>query len=307
MKITRPTPLLIGAALLVALSHGMASSAIAQEETASAGQPEEPHAPVLRIGTSPFPPFEYVQQDQILGVDTDLVKAVVADMGYTPKIEVIPWARVEIEARAGKMALIYSLTASPEREQHYWFTDPLSEAKDVLFKRKSDHITWQRLSDLDKYRMGISTSYNYAPAFMDWINSGDVRVSAVAHETPEVVNLRMLAHGRIDLFICDISVCSFFLRDLAQQFPELSRIDYIPKMVGETRHFHAAFSRRYPGSNRLYQAFNASLKRLTESGVKDAIKLRYGLKDLQVRRAPSQTVPAPHLQMPALEAAYPDV
>ncbi|WP_166263409.1 substrate-binding periplasmic protein [Marinobacter caseinilyticus] len=217
---------------------------------------------VLRIVTSEYPPFEYSEKGRITGKDTDTVRDVVIAMGFEPDIQLLPWIRAENQAQRGEADLIYSLTYSDQRNLHYYFTDPISEVRDVFFVHKDAGIQWQHLDDLVDLKIGVSASYSYAPVFMEWLELSGVRVTRVSHEQPELTSLKMLAYRRIDAFICERSVCDHLISQHSGLLPELTNLQALPKSVGEARPFRAAFSRLAPNAEALRDAFNQTLMEL---------------------------------------------
>lgn len=224
----------------------------------------DPH--VLRVVTSDYPPYEYLEDGEVRGTHTDIVRQVLSSMGYLPDIRLLPWARAEASARAGTSDMIYSLTSSRDRKRHYYFTTPLSEARDVFFKRKGRDFQWQELDDLAGLRIGLSAAYSYAPEFMKWLAAGNARVTQISQESPELTGLRMIARGRIDLFICDESVCSYLLEKHLSEFPELAEVTALPTTIGAKRGFRAAFSRQHPRGKALRDEFNQVLSDLRSVG-----------------------------------------
>lgn len=218
--------------------------------------------PVMQIVTSEYPPFEYSEDVRVVGTDTDLIRQVVEAMGYEPRIELLPWIRAEAKARRGDATLIYSLTYSDARATFYHFTDPINQVQDVFFAHRDSAIDWQTLNDLDDLRVGISASYSYAPEFMAWIERHPASATRVSHEQPELTSLKMLVHRRIDLFICEQSVCEYLLEKHVDEEPELAKIGAIPGIIGESRPFRAAFSRQHPEGETLRNAFNQALREL---------------------------------------------
>ena len=218
--------------------------------------------PVLEIVTSEYPPFEYSEAGKVVGMDTNIIRQVVEAMGYEPRIELLPWIRAEAKARRGEAEMVYSLTYSEARDNFYHFTDPINKVQDVFFARRDANIEWQTMDDLDDLRVGVSASYSYAPEFMDWIERHPDSVTRVSHEQPELTSLKMLVHRRIDLFICEQSVCEYLLKKHVNEDPELSRVEAVPGIVGEPRPFRAAFSRQNPEGKALRDSFNRALREL---------------------------------------------
>lgn len=218
--------------------------------------------PILRIATSEYPPFEYLEDGALVGDDVATVRAVIDRMGMEPAFAIVPWRRAEARARDGQSDMIFSLTHSEERERYYYFTAPINTAKDVFFAREDSNIQWQTLDDLEGLRVGLSSSYSYAPAFMNWLETADVEVIRISQQKPDLTGLRMVAYNRIDVFICEQSVCHFLLEKHQPEHPELETIEAVPGMIGDKRAFRAAFSRKHPKGEQLRDRFNQALAEL---------------------------------------------
>lgn len=220
---------------------------------------------VLKAVTTEYPPFEYVEDGQLRGQDVETVRRVIQRMGYTPEFQTLPWARAELMVRNGTADLLFSLTASPQRERYYLFTAPISTAKDVFYARKSAEISWKTLDDLAGMRIGVSSYYSYAPEFMDWLREGEASVMRISQEQPDIAGLRLVALKRIDLFICEQTACNYLIREYQQQYPELSQLEAIPGVVGEERAFRAALSRQLPDAEAIRLEFNQALEQLRQA------------------------------------------
>ncbi|WP_203299516.1 substrate-binding periplasmic protein [Marinobacter sediminum] len=219
-------------------------------------------APVLKVVTTEYPPFEYVEDGVLQGQDVDTVRTVLRAMGFEPDFQVVPWARAEMMVRSGNADLLFSLTRSPERERHYLFTAPISSARDVLYARKDSGFSWTSYNDLTDLSIGVTAGYSYAPEFMAWLRQGQSQVVSMNQENPDLAGLRMVAMGRVDVFICEEKACNHLIDAYKGRYPELSRLAALPGVVGDERVFRAAFSRQHPDARALRSEFNQVLERL---------------------------------------------
>lgn len=217
---------------------------------------------ILKVVTSDYPPYEYLDDGVVRGTHTDTVRQALSAMGYLPDIRILPWARAEASTRAGTSDMIYSLTYSRDRNRYYHFTDPISQARDVFFTLKGRDLEWQELDDLAGLRIGLSAAYSYAPEFMKWLAAGNARVTQISQVSPELTGLRMIAFGRIDLFICEETVCRYLIEEHLADYPELSDVIALSGTVGAERGFRAAFSRQHPRGAALRDEFNQALANL---------------------------------------------
>ncbi|TGN38688.1 substrate-binding periplasmic protein [Marinobacter confluentis] len=221
--------------------------------------------PVIEVVTSEYPPYEYLRDGEVVGDDTRIIRRVLAEMGYQANIRILPWARAEQLARNGRADMLYSLTFSETRDRHYYFTAPINAAQDVFYKRRNHDLQWQTLDDLAGLNFGLSAAYSYAPEFMDWLFDGNARMTKITHEKPELTGLRLVGLGRIDLFICELSVCDYLLEQNVSQHQELANVERMAGDVGPERSFRAAFSRKLPNGRELRDEFNAALKKIRAS------------------------------------------
>lgn len=229
----------------------------------------------IPIATASFPPFEFERDGNIVGSDTDIIRAAFREMGEPVDIALLPWKRVVSMTLSGQLAGLYSITPSPEREADYWLSGPISTVQDVFFQRKSSAIRWKEVKDLTGFALGYSEGYSYAPELQSLIKGGQFgRSIAITHETPEYQGLKLLAVGRVDIFICEISVCSYLIQSHPEEFSELEAIH---RPVGPVRTFHLGFSRSWPGSEGLVKRFNQALEAVAASGERDVILQEYGL------------------------------
>jgi len=211
----------------------------------------------LEVCTSEYPPFEYMNGGKVTGSDVELVRQAVGKMGMELEVFIAPWTRCEKMAEAGTVAAIMSLSYSEKRAQIVHFSKPISQIRDVFFKRKADAITWESLADVADKRIGVSGGYQYHASFEEAKKSGLLpHVEEVSSGTPEYQNLKKLAHGRIDLFVCEVNACQHILHSHPAEF---GGIDFIDRSIGPVRTFHVGFSRAHPGGKRLQERFDAAL------------------------------------------------
>jgi len=228
----------------------------------------------LVIATAPFAPFRIVTTGQVTGCDADIVREVLMRIGYIVAFRVMPFKRAWHETQHGKISGFVSLTKNPEREKFVYYTDQLSTVKDVFFKRKSDNITWKNFEDLKEYVVGES-GYNYAQEFKDALRQQIFeKIQTIKSENPELLHLRKLKAGRIDLFISEISVGQYLIKS---NEPYFDTIDYINKPIGQVRPFFATFSKKWPGAKELVEEFNLELKKFVAEGKRKVVFERYGI------------------------------
>jgi len=224
----------------------------------------------LPFVTVDFPPFGFVEGNKITGAGTEIITAVASRMGYTPTFKIYPTKRAQFEAAKGKFAGIFLLTKNTKRLEAFYYTNPLCDIRDVFFKLKTSEANWNILEDLAGYRVGATGGYNYASVFLKAIEAKKIKADMVTGNQPELRHLQKLTARKIDMFICEISVCQHIIK---QRSPEFDAVDFIKKPIGPIRTFHVAFSKKYPGAEKLKDYFNKKLAELVEVGiVQDILK-----------------------------------
>jgi ABC-type amino acid transport substrate-binding protein len=81
---------------------------------------------LLLVGTNPnFPPFEYKEDDEIVGFDIDLMHAIGNYLGKKIVFKDMSFDSLLIEAKAGRINVIASgMTPTAERSKQLFFTEP---------------------------------------------------------------------------------------------------------------------------------------------------------------------------------------
>jgi len=242
----------------------------------------------LRMVTLDHPPQSFLQNEKVTGASTEMLWEILSQMGYAPSFELLPWKRAQQMIEEGKADGIYSYSETQERMKIAYFSNPISFTSDVFFKKRDKTVRWEKLSDLRPYRIGASGGYNYPEEFLAAVHRGELTVEYVTSENSNLLNLRKLLLGRIDLLICNPDVCGFL--SLTHR-PEFDLIDYTDKTIAPPRTFHVGFSKRLPDGEKIRDEFNRWFDEFLADGRLKKIYDRYGMKP-DYRRLGSKGRPA---------------
>lgn len=106
---------------------------------------------VYKVGLSPdFPPFEYMENGEIIGFEIDLVREIAKDLNI--QIELVPMSFDGLIAaiKVGKIDIIASgMTYTPKRAKNVEFSIPIIESENHYIKLKSNK-NLNSLKDLEK-------------------------------------------------------------------------------------------------------------------------------------------------------------
>lgn len=94
---------------------------------------------VLIVGTEPtFPPYEYTQGNDIVGVDIDIMAAVAKKLDMELQVENINFDGLIPAIMSGKIQVIAAgMTVNPDRMVNVSFSDPYTDAQQVVLIRKT--------------------------------------------------------------------------------------------------------------------------------------------------------------------------
>lgn len=222
-------------------------------------------AETLLFVTTDFPPAVIIEQGNIKGTDTDVVREICRVLGIEPEISIVPWARALKEVQDGDAAAIYSPKDTDERREYLYFTtEPINSERVVAVARKEDSITITTLNDLNGKSVGIVRGFTYGAKF-DAAQGFDRIVCS-----DDVELLKVLDKKRIDVGI--INERKFEI--VSRQFGSRERLEVV-YVVSEEFSYIGVSKKLGARGEQLAQQFSDVLRQLRENGTLDAIKARY--------------------------------
>ena len=157
----------------------------------------------LRIATEPtFPPFEYIQDGEIVGFDVDLANIIAKHLGVAVEFKRVKFESIIPTLIGGDVDLIISgMTATPERALKVSYTDPYFLTALNLLVSKSRAADAKSVEDLDKEGRIIAVKLG---------TTGDITAKRVFKQATvrqfKTQNLAALevAQGNADAFLYDL-------------------------------------------------------------------------------------------------------
>jgi two-component system sensor histidine kinase EvgS len=95
---------------------------------------DEKHEIVFAVQPA-FAPFTFIDQEQVTGMDVELVRWMAAEMGFRARFLPLPLEEAMEQLRTGKIDAMLSLSYSKERHAEFDFSAPTKNAPVVLFVR----------------------------------------------------------------------------------------------------------------------------------------------------------------------------
>ena len=116
----------------------------------------------LLIATEPWPPYSMEENNELIGVDVEIINVVFKKMGITIKIQTFPWKRCLYMVRHKEVDAILDASITSERQQFLHFPEePVSKEFTVFFSRKGRTIPFTGLEDLNGLTAGVIIGYSY--------------------------------------------------------------------------------------------------------------------------------------------------
>ena len=101
-----------------------------------------------------FPPYESVDGSEIIGIDPEIAKLIADDLGRELVIEDMAFDSIIAAVQSGKADIAMAgLTVTEDRKQNINFSDPYTEAAQVIVVKKDSTVTCP--DDLEGKTIGV--------------------------------------------------------------------------------------------------------------------------------------------------------
>ena len=224
---------------------------------------------VITISIRDFPPFEFVENGKVVGINQETISEVLKRSGYKVKFIPLPWKRALISTKDGTIDAIASIKKSPHLSNNFIFSDPIMYTQEYFFKKTSSNLKLVSIKDLQPYKIGTVDQYFYGLNFHE---KDFPKLFPITSTTPEVDNLEKLNANRVDLVLCSVNICNYWIN----KYPKLfTGIDYIKNpSVSGVQALYIAFSKNNSkDSEKIVKKFNEELKKyIAEGNISYSIK-----------------------------------
>ena len=214
----------------------------------------------LIVGTNAeFPPFEYIEQGNIVGFDVDLINEISKIIGKKVEFKHMAFDSLLIAMQAGKINCIISgMTATDERRQYVNFSEPYFVSKQAVIVPEDSDI--QKFEDLKGKKIGVVIGY-----------TGDMVVTDMYKDTSSITRyeatgqvIMALTAGKVDATVLDMEPAKKYVANN-------KGIKVLDTALAEEE-----YSIALPKDNTaLLEELNKALKTLKENGTYDKIYAKY--------------------------------
>ncbi|HLN24155.1 MAG TPA: transporter substrate-binding domain-containing protein [Patescibacteria group bacterium] len=207
-----------------------------------------------------YPPYNFIKDGVKTGLDTEVVHAVLAQIGAEEDLQVFPWSRALNMLENGAADMLYQIVATPERREKFILVGPLRSGRTVLVARADSTIAYQSLDDLKPYNIGMVRAFKYTAEFDDAPLS-----KVLSNDNPTLI--RMLIAKRLDLVVGDYNTLSY----VARAEGVYDQIKVLPQPLGEVPRYVAFPKDRRDKAERFQQGLDV----LRANGTLDKILMRW--------------------------------
>lgn len=215
---------------------------------------------VLTMGTNAaFPPYEYKEGDQIVGIDAEIAQALADKLGLKLEILDMDFASLITAIQAGKIDIsLAGMTVTEERKQNVDFTDSYSTGVQVIIVKDGSDVT--TVDDLANDKIiGVqegTTGHLYC--------SDDYGEDHVIAYTNGATAVQALLQDKVDCVVIDQQPAKEFVA--ANEGLKILDTEYV------VEDYAAAVSKDNPA---LTAALNKALQELKDDGTIQSILDKY--------------------------------
>ncbi len=259
--------LLLAAMMLLAMVACSSSTTTEEtapaEETTSAEEPATEDSAVLTMATNAaFPPYEYYENEQIVGIDAEVAAAIAEKLGMTLQIEDMEFGSIIAAVQSGKVDMgMAGMTVTEERLQSINFSNTYATGIQTIIVPEGSPITTvdDLYADGAAYTVGVqqdTTGDIYATD-----DFGDELVERYSKGADAV---QALLTGKIDCVIID--------NEPAKSFVAANEGLVILDTEYAVEDYAIAISK---DNDQLLADINAALEALIADGTVDSIVSKY--------------------------------
>lgn len=230
----------------------------AAEETAEESKEEAAAGGVLVMGTNAeFPPYEYYEDNDIVGIDVEIAKAIAEKMGMELQIEDMAFDAIIPAVTSGKADFgAAGMTVTEERQRSVEFTDTYANSNQVAIVKEDSDIAGS--ADLEGKTIGVQLG-----------TTGDALATELKDATVERYNkgleaVQSLTQGKIDAVVIDQATAQAFVK-------KTEGIKILEEKMSEEEYAIAIKK----GNTDLVEKMNAAIAELKSEGKIDEIVAKY--------------------------------
>ncbi len=228
--------------------------------------------PTLHLYTETFPPYNYLKDKRVVGINTEIVTQACILAALKCVIRLLPWSRAVALTNKNNYAGIYSMSRNQEREENYHWVGPLVASENYLFRLKSrSDMQISDLASATKYSIAAPRNDIYEKLLQERGFKNLLQLSS------KFQSVKLFLAGKVDLLIASPLTLPYQLAEYDANVNMLEQLMPlpVPELQGNYLALHPDIAQEYV--DKLQQALDT----LHSSGKVDKIILHYKNEMLQ--------------------------
>lgn len=226
-------------------------------------------SPVITIFTEQFPPYNFLEEDNIVGINHDIVKRACEIADLRCEFKLFPWQRAMALAQSKRFAGLISTSRLPEREVHFQWVGPLVSSPACFYKlAKRSDIHIYNHQQLKKFTVGLHKGDVYEQILQSWGLEEHKHYINYSEKFAEITAFKL---GKLDLFIASANTLQFHIDNKRLQADEVKPAYHIndDKLLGN----FLALNNALP--NVMVVKLQQAIDSMKQNGEIDSIKRNY--------------------------------
>ncbi|MGN1378032.1 MAG: basic amino acid ABC transporter substrate-binding protein [Dorea sp.] len=248
---------LMSTLLIAACVFSLAACGSKKEETESKEEAGKESDTLVMATNAEFPPYEYYEGDEVVGIDAEIAQAIADELGMTLKIEDMAFDSIIPAVTSGKADFgAAGMTVTEDRKKNVDFTDTYATATQVIIVKEDSDIAGP--DDLVGKKIGVQLGTTGD------IYAGDIEDAEVEQYNKGFEAVQALTQGKIDAVVIDGEPAKEFVA-------QAEGLKILDEAFTEEEYAIAVAK----GNDDLREKINDALAKLKESGKIDEIVAKY--------------------------------
>ena len=228
--------------------------------------PQNALAEKMRVLTEPLAPVHFLQDGEIQGIATDIVRAIFDEVNLKPEFQIYPWNRAYEMALQDKNCFIYTINRTSERESLFKWIGPILYKNVHLYKKRGrDDVAIESLEDVRQYTTAVILGHSLTTTLLD---RGFREGSELIITPHKKAQMKVFLKGRADL----ITGNQFTIFDaLRSEGYTLEHVE--PAFFVSSGGYYLAANPEI--SDNLVKELNKANMRIQQSGLVEKIIIKY--------------------------------
>lgn len=211
-----------------------------------------------------FPPFVIKLENEVSGIEVDVLRELCRRLDLQPDIQIVPWSRALNYVKAGKVDGIFAPVYTKDRTEYIYFTEePVGKERIAIMSLRGAGIKATSLDDIKSEIVGVVSGYSYGKQF-----DGRADLLKDVSYDNELL-LRKLLFKRYRLIVSEEAVIQHVAKLAGQPPLEVVLVlEENPQFIG----FSKTLGKK---GEALAARFSQALRQMHQDGTYSSIELKY--------------------------------